>query len=255
MDERDDCQLKEVTRVIQICVFAMYMTQHWIFISQYFKVALMFDLVLKNSKAGIPISDGIQMREWISIFVNFLAFAAILATTIVQIMITSYEASEAILCSWWVLSNTILSVMVTFSMLKIRRFTKQMNQSGIFANEKLMLVHVCSYLIASQINSAKNIIGVKTAVIAEVPGDYSVPDARLKLAHNWLNVLENPFWTFVNFTMLVFILKYSKPLSHSEEKASKQKFLLVFNANQESFVAMGQRQNHEIKVQKAQKKK
>ena len=50
--------------------------------------------------------------------------------------------------------------MLTYSMAKIRRFTKKMEHSGIFANEKLMLIHVLSFIIASQLNSLKNTFSV-----------------------------------------------------------------------------------------------
>ena len=74
------------------------------------------------------------------------------------------------------------------------------------------------------------------------------------MVFEWLDLLENPCWVFVNCTMLFFIYKYSAPLNSNTQNVNKEKFLLVFNATQESFLAMEKRQKYRIEVEKAKKK-
>ena len=78
---------------------------------------------------------------------------------------------------------------------------------------------------------------------------------RYEFAYEIMNLLENPFWTFLNMTMLVLFFKYSAPLSSDETSSCKRKFLLVFNASEEGFKAIGDQQTYHLEVEKAERKR
>ena len=188
------------------------------------------------------------------LILNIIAYVGLIATTITQLCIDDPGAAFTVLCAWWIAFTTFMSVLLTYAIFKIRGYSKKLASKGLLANEKLMAFHVISFVTASILNSIKNFLAIFCEIFKTTQVDKLV-QLRYEFAYEIMNLLENPFWTFLNMTMLVLFFKYSAPLSSDETSSCKRKFLLVFNASEEGFKAIGDQQTYQLEVEKAERKR
>ena len=89
---------------------------------------------------------------------NSVAYTGLLATFLFELIVSNKMYSIVTLSVWYDLFNIPMSLLLGYSMYKIKNYTRKLRQNGMFANEKLMIFHVMSYGTATLINSSKNIL-------------------------------------------------------------------------------------------------
>ena len=121
--------------------FCAFWLQHWIYVSQYTRVAVLVPLTFISQ---VPEVQKKRNRYLIVInTVDFLAFALIIATTIVSL--TKTQLNHGFVLAEWNTLTVILSIALIFSLAKIRYYTKVLSTEGIQSSRTLMMSHSLAF--------------------------------------------------------------------------------------------------------------
>ena len=125
------------------------MTQHQLFAISYFRIALIFKLIFSFRNEQVLKEIGRRIT-YIYIFAATL-FVFTDLPYLVTLFITKLDTYDAALPMVSFLSITII---LSFAIFRIRKFSFQLVQNKIFANESLMIVHLVAFTYLTVLNVA-----------------------------------------------------------------------------------------------------
>ena len=131
--------------------------QHWEFASQYLKVATLFELAFSENTESI--GKRRKKRKRILQIIRIVAYTFFTTTTLILILIPIGKSFIPIR-TFWTVSTILVTCILVFSMLRIRRLKKILLGSEVFQSEKLMRVHLFGFIIVSLLS----IVGVSLAI-------------------------------------------------------------------------------------------
>ena len=115
----------------------------------------------------------------------------------------------------------ILLLAMTVALYRLRQFQKSI--SCIFCNEKLMIIHCASFILATFLETSDAAL-----CIIEVKADFDKETAqRFDLAIGLVTVLKAIGWFVVQFLMLIVIVRYGKPLEEDTKMIIFTKLIQV----------------------------
>ena len=123
------------------------MTQHQLFAISYFRIALIFKLVFNFRNEDVVQELGRRIT-YIYIFAATL-FVFTDLPYLVSLFIKKLDTYDAVLPMVSFLSITLI---LSFAMVRIRKFSFQLVQNKIFANESLMIIHLISFTYLTALN-------------------------------------------------------------------------------------------------------
>ena len=122
---------------------------------------------------------------------------------------------------------------LTYSMMKLRRFSSLLASDGILASKHLLILHVICFWIASLLEVANMIV---TFILddnlqdKQIPSEATPSDNNLAFAQQWIDIVLTSVFAIIMATMLVMMVKFGTPLSSAEKSQINMRFLLNFNA-------------------------
>ena len=122
----------------------MYMTQQWIFAVSYLRIAVVFKLVFSLQSEKV-------VKELNRRFAQCLVLAIIVfLLTILPFLIMIFSEKVAELYSYFFIAGLwSVTIVLSFGILRIRKFSKMLVQNKIFANETLMRIHLICFFFQS----------------------------------------------------------------------------------------------------------
>ena len=137
----------------------LYFTQHMIFAISYLRIALVFKLVFSN--VSMEAKKRLKNRLNCVYVLGFVLFAFISLPWIVLLFfIISSEDDMTIndLKRYYdivsIVCFTSITLLLAYSIYRIRKFSKMLVQSKIFANECLMFCHLAAFSYLAILNIA-----------------------------------------------------------------------------------------------------
>ena len=153
----------------------LYISQHSVFAISYFRIAICFKLVfhVESEKAQQALRNRLL---WIYA-IGFFLFLVCAVPWIVYIFI---ERNTKI----YIIINTVnfnlIVALLSFSIYRIRKYSKMLVQSNIFANECLMLSHLASFTWVALLITISNSL---TLSISGVTSDKDVTLSQLRISY------------------------------------------------------------------------
>ena len=123
------------------------MTQHQLFAISYFRIALIFKLVFHFRNEEVVQEIGRRIT-YIYIFAATL-FVFTDLPYLVTLFIKELDAYDS---SLEMVSFLSITLILSFAMFRIRKFSFQLVQNKIFANESLMIIHLISFTYLTALN-------------------------------------------------------------------------------------------------------
>ena len=104
-----------------------------------------------------------------------------------------------------------ISVALTIAFFVIRRFSLMLVANKVFANEKLMLIHLCSYYAFTMVTLVICILIFFVGAVAY--SDQTESEKRLTFAVTILRYLQGLFGLPIIFTMVLMFHRHSQPVT------------------------------------------
>ena len=129
----------------------LYISQHSVFAISYFRIAICFKLVfhVESEKAQQALHNRLLWIYAIGLFL-FLVCAV---PWIVYIFIEQNSKIYDIIIT---VNVNLIVALLSFSIYRIRKYSKMLVQSNIFANECLMLSHLASFTWVALLSTISN---------------------------------------------------------------------------------------------------
>lgn len=122
-----------------------------------------------------------------------------------------------------------MTACLTYSMMKLRKFSSLLAADGILASKRLLGLHVVCFWIVSGLEIASMIV---TILLNQDFKDSKELNKNLALAQQYLDVTISTVFFLIMLTMLVMFVKFGTPLSSAEKSTISMRFLLNFNAEE-----------------------
>ena len=155
--------------------------------------------------------------QLVEIGLIMLAIVSLLVEIFTHEDVKKYSFNEIVNLSQYV----ILLLAMTVALYRLRQFQKSI--SGIFCNEKLMIIHCASFVFATFFETSDAVL-----CIIEVKADLDKETAqRFDLAIGLVAVLKVIGWLVVQILMLIVIVRYGKPLEEDTKTIIFTKLIQV----------------------------
>lgn len=120
---------------------------------------------------------------------------------------------------------------LSYSIYKIRKYSKMLVQNQIFSNEVLMLSHLFSFAILAVAFSLEDIVQLQLEGQAFV----DMPDSELWLVYASIILYYCQIigCLSVIITMMIMFIKHSRTLSDGQQRKLARQFLLVFTKTED----------------------
>ena len=123
-------------------------------------------------------------------------------------------------------SFVLLAVVLSFAIIRIRAYSRVLVENKIFANEKLMCVHLLAFVYLGVLIL---ITGSDILAIGHTPlADMSTRELRFQFACVVLGYAQVVGCFSVVLTMVIMFVKHSLTLTDSQHRSITKRFLLVF---------------------------
>ena len=199
----------------------LFLVQHWVFASQYLRVALTFELAFSVKTEAVKEKKRRRDREILT--VNIVAYSLLLVALLFQVI---YPMQIIVLLTYTV-TNIGMTACLTFSMVRLKNFSRLLVADGIVASNILITIHCLTFWIVS-------ILDVISLIVNLFRGD---PAAVI--ASQYLNVITVITFFAMMVTMLVMFVKFGTPLSSAEKTAYSMRLILACNADDFAQVRSG----------------
>lgn len=204
----------------------LYISQHIIFAVSYLRVALVFKLAFSYENEFV--SKSIQRRL---VFVKIFGAVLFFSFCIINVLILTEVLSE----NAYLIMNMVvfsgLTVILAYSVIRIRRYSRMLVQNKIFANEFLMVTHLASFSIESIIVTANSALIYASSSITF--STMTMAELRLTFAMLIITYFRILAQFVVILTMMIMFLKHSQNLTESEQQNLACRFLLVFSSTED----------------------
>ena len=139
----DNGELDLTAEIVGYLSLLLFIVQHWIFAFSYFKIAMNFKLIF--SVDSEEIKKKLKRRTRILNVIQYVG----LAIFILMDFLTNFIQNKYGIITAEVnvaLCQITILVILSFSILRIRKYSKLLVQNKIFANETLMICHLLSFI-------------------------------------------------------------------------------------------------------------
>ena len=117
-----------------------------------------------------------QRREWLIILVNSLAYVALVVSFFAMLKYKNHLVQTCVFAIY----TCTMTGLLTYSMLKLRKFSRLLAADGILASKRLLTLHVACFWIVSILEIASSIV---TFMLA-----YKLDDEKSKLKRETNNL-------------------------------------------------------------------
>ena len=119
------------------------------------------------------------------------------------------------------ISYVSILIILSASILHIRKYSKILAKKKIFANEKLMLTHLISFFVLAMIN-------ITTIILYGINRNLVGFSMTVVLIETAVSILYSLAYFGNTVTMMFMFTKHSQTLSKIQYKSIKRQFFLVF---------------------------
>ena len=214
---------------------ALFLMQHWEFASQYLKVATLFELAFSENTESI--GKRRKKRKRILQIIRIVAYTFFTTTTLILILIPIGKSFTPIR-TFWTVSTILVTCILVFSMLRIRRLKKILLGSEVFQSEKLMRVHLFGFIIVSLLSIVGVSLAIKMVSDQKHGNEQTEKFTHIDITKIVIDTCTNFVWFLIVITMFLMYLRYSAPITRNQSNFIRQRFLLVFNANEDAMSAV-----------------
>ena len=214
---------------------ALFLMQHWEFASQYLKVATLFELAFSENTESI--GKRRKKRKRILQIIRIVAYTFFTTTTLILILIPIGKSFIPIR-TFWTVSTILVTCILVFSMLRIRRLKKILLGSEVFQSEKLMRVHLFGFIIVSLLSIVGVSLAIKMVSDQKHGNEQTEKFTHIDITKIVIDTCTNFVWFLIVITMFLMYLRYSAPITRNQSNFIRQRFLLVFNANEDAMSAV-----------------
>jgi uncharacterized membrane protein len=125
-------------------------------------------------------------------------------------------------------TNSLLTASLTFSMVRLKKFSRLLVADGIIASRGLMVVHLATFYIVSTLL----IIAVVLAGITYSQTQQGGYKSALATTVQYVDIAGLATYWVMMMSMMVMLVKYGTPMTSAEKAAISMRFILTFNAEQ-----------------------
>ena len=126
-----------------------------------------------------------------------------------------------------IVNFNLIVALLAFSIYRIRKYSKMLVQSNIFANECLMLSHLASFTWLTLLITIGNSLTLSNTGW-DSEEDMTIEQLRISYAITIISYLQVTGCLAVVITMMIMFVKHSTVLSKSKEQEITNRFMLVF---------------------------
>ena len=197
------------------------MVQHWVFAAQYYKIALTFELAFKMKSREVE--ERQRKQELFVTVANAIAYSFLLICLIILI----FWQSTSVILFIYLFTNLGIASVLTYSMIKLRQFSKLLVADGIIASDLLMMIHLTSFWVVSILD-----IGACFAALFVITGStiHGKKNDKGQIAKEYISASVIVTFAIMMVTMLAMFIKHGTLLSPAEKAKISMRFIKQFNS-------------------------